>query len=153
MVDSVLIVGKEQERRFRFGLGVNVPYAMAAAVQWFTPPLQIDAADNGEGKNSTSWLFHFDSKNILVTWWQPFFESQPQKETPQWAGVEIRLRETEGRTGKLNIRCPRSIASAEQVNFAGELVRSLAVAEDDPAKLNVEFGRFDYFQIRIRWKI
>jgi alpha-mannosidase len=152
MVDSVLIVGNERQRRFRFGLGVNVPYAMAAAVEWFTPASQINTAEAGEGKNSTSWLFHFDCKNILVTWWHPFFESQPQSDQPQWAGVQIRLRETEGRSGKLNIRCPRPIASGEQVNFVGETVRSLAVAEDDAAKLIVEFGRFDYFQILIRWK-
>ena len=153
MVDSLLIVGNEQQRRYRFGLGVNVPYLMAAAVDWLTPAIHLNAAGTSDGKNSTSWLFHFDSKNILVTWWEPFFEAPSTGGPSIWAGVQIRLRETEGRAGKLGIRCPRPIASGEQVNFSNELVRTLDVDEGDPTKLVVEFGRFDYFQILVRWKI
>ncbi len=152
MIDSLLIVGNEQQRRFRFGLGVNVPYAMAAAVDWLTPPLQINAANKANGKNSASWLFHFDCRNILATWWRPIFDRAATVDSARWSGVQVRLRETEGRAGKLCIRCPSPIASGELVNFTGEQVQSLAVAEDDPTRITLDFGRFDYFQISIRWK-
>lgn len=148
MTDSLLIVGAEQSRRFKFGLGINVPYAMSAAVSRLTPLIEVNSAAAGEGKNSRSWLFHFDCKNILATRWQPFFDEQSR-----WAGVQIRLRETEGRAGKLGIRCPREIASGEQVNLGGDFLQSLEVAKDDSSKLEVEFGRFDYFQISIHWKL
>lgn len=158
MVDSLLMVGREQQRRYQFGLGVNVPYAMATAVGRLTPAVQIDSAEVLGGKNSTRWLFHFDNKNILVTWWQPLYDDPSQADQlpngqSKWTGIQIRLRETEGRSGKLSIRCPRPIASGDQVNFVGKVLQSLLVAEDDPAKLILEFGRFDYFQILIRWKI
>ena len=148
MTDTLLIVGNEQRRRFKFGLGINVPYAMTAAVSWMTPPLEMKFTSVGEAKNNSSWLFHFDCKNILATWWRPFFDQQSR-----WAGVQIRLRETEGRKGRLGIRCPRPVASAEQSNFEGDFSRSLDVGRDDPSKLEVEFGRFDYLQISIHWKL
>ena len=152
MVDSLLIVGGEQSRRFKLGLGVNVSYPFAAAINRLTPPINlellIDGASPNSIQNSSSWLFHFNCKNILATWWEPFFDKDGN-----WAGVHIRLRETEGRAGKLAVRCPRIVASGEQVNFGGDFLQSLEVAADDPSKLELEFGRFDFFQISIRWKI
>ena len=158
IVDSLLMVGREQRRRFKFGLGVDVPYAMSAAVGWLTPAIELGSANETDGKNSSSWLFHFNCKNILVTWWEPLFDNQSgidQSETGQseWTGIQIRLRETEGRPGKLSIRCPRPVASADMVNLAGEFIRTLEVADDDPSKFFVEFGRSDFFQVTVRWKL
>ena len=157
MVDSLLIVGDEQQRQFKFGLGVNAPYAMATAVSRLTPPWKIELPGGNDGKNSSDRLFHFDRKNILVTWWQPFFETVDETasidDRSQWSGIRLRLRETEGRAGTLNISCPRPIATGEQVNFVGKSIGSLDLAEDDPNRLTVEFRRFDYFQISIRWKL
>ena len=149
MIDSLLVVGNEFRRRFEFSIGVNIPYAMAAAVGQLTQPIQCDAPiqTTYENQNTSNWLFHFDCKNILATWWEPIFDNQTG-----WTGVQIRLRETEGRSGTLTVRCPRAIATGEQVNFNGDFYRSLDVAEDDDTKLSVEFGRFDYFQISIHWK-
>ena len=67
------------------------------------------------------------------------------------AGVQIRLRETEGRAGKLNIRCCRKIESASRVNFSGEFLRA---EEVDASKdfLPVEFVAWDYFQIELNWE-
>ena len=101
--------------------------------------------------NKSGWLFHLDRKNILVTWWRPFF-GQAEDNSQRWSGVELRIRETEGRSGTVNIRCPQPIAVAERVNFAGDLLQSLTVAEDDDTKLAIDFGRFDYLQISIHWK-
>jgi alpha-mannosidase len=147
MIDSLLIVSGEQQRKFRFGIGVNVSYAMAAAHDWMTPLISVKGAGTENGKNQNVWLFHFDCKNILATWWQPFFDEQSR-----WAGVQIRLRETEGRKGSLGIHCPRVVASGERVNFAGDFVRSLDVAKTDASKLEIEFDRFEFFQISIHWK-
>ena len=151
MVDSLLIVGAEQCNQFQFELGVNVSYPLAAAINRMSPPicLNLPSKNNStdSNENSSSWLFHFNCKNILATWWEPFFDKDGN-----WMGVHVRLRETEGRAGKLAIRCPRNVASGEQVNFGGDFLQSLGVAADDPSKLELEFGRFDFFQISIRWK-
>lgn len=147
MVDSLLMVAGERQQNFRFGLGVNLGYAMAAAHDWMTPPLIVNGIPTDSGKNQSDWLFHFNCKNILATWWEPFFDDQSR-----WSGVHIRLRETEGRKGTLGIHCPRMIATGERVNFAGDFVESLEVAKSDPSKLEIAFDRFEFFQISIHWK-
>ena len=155
MLDSLLIVGNEQQRKFEFGIGVDVAYPMAAAVDWMSPLICIESSSLQDGSdtrndgiaettlNKSGWLFHLDRKNILVTWWRPFF-GQAEDNSERWSGVELRIRETEGRSGTVNIRCPQPIAVAERVNFAGDLLQSLTVAEDDDTKLAIDFGRFDY---------
>ena len=144
MVDSLLVVGKEQQTKFRFGLAVNVAYSLAAAVDYMTPAVEVGSSE--ESKNKTGWLFHFDCKNILATWWKPVFDGQSR-----WAGVEIRLRETEGRNGKLKISCPRAVSGAERVNFGGDFLQSIEVLAQD--KIELEFERFEFFQISIHWKL
>ena len=163
MLDSLLIVGNESQREFEYGIGVNVGYPMAAAVDWMSPMICIESNSFHNGTNTqetdladapvnkSGWLFHLDRKNILVTWWRPFF-GQASGNEDRWAGVELRLRETEGRSGTLNIRCPQVIATGERVNFAGDFLESLSVSEDDETKLELDFGRFDYLQISIHWK-
>ena len=163
MLDTLLIVGNETQRQFKLGLGANLPHSMAAAVDWMSPVIRLESNNNsatetiGENgsingsTNESGWLFHFNCKNILATWWKPFFDEANGKDD-QWTGVQIRLRETEGRAGTLGIRCPRSIATGERVNFAGDFLQSLKVAEDDDTKLELDFGRFDYLQISIHWK-
>lgn len=163
MLDSLLIVGNERQRVFEFGIGVNVGYPMAAAVDWLSPMICVESNSLQDGANSpkadaadapvnkSGWLFHLDRKNILVTWWRPFFD-HAAGDADRWSGVELRLRETEGRSGTLNIRCPQAIATGERVNFAGDFLQSLSVSEDDETKLELDFGRFDYLQISIHWK-
>lgn len=156
MVDSLLIVGKESARRFCFALGVDVGYSMSAAAERLTPVPELTrvsqpsvSQDSTRELNSSSWLFHLSAKNILVTWWEPTFDEQGR-----WSGVQIRMRETEGRSGSLAIRCPLKIASADQVKLGGEFIQSVDhLADDDPSRLRVEFGRFEYFQLLIRWKL
>ncbi|MFK7766736.1 MAG: hypothetical protein AB8B55_05905 [Mariniblastus sp.] len=144
MVDSLLVVGKEQSRKFRFGLAVNIQYPLAAAIDFMSPAVEICSRE--ESKNKTGWLFHFDCKNILATWWSPVFDDQQR-----WSGVQIRLRETEGRKGKLTISCPRDVSGGERVNFAGDFLQSIEVASND--KIELEFDRFEFFQISIQWKL
>ena len=162
MMDSLLIVGNETQRSFAFGIGVDVGHSMAAAVDWLSPVICVESESHGDSNthendgsvvtaNKSGWLFHFNCKNILVTWWQPCFNGESGKDD-QWSGVQLRLRETEGRAGTLSIRCPQPIASGERVNFGGDFLQSLKVAQDDDTKLELEFGRFDYLQISIHWK-
>ena len=153
MLDSILIVGEEQERRFHFGLGVDVPYAMSAAVNRLTPLIEISTENDVAGER-TSWLFHLNCKNVLATHWEPLFEpASPNDATPdKWTGVSIRLRETEGRSGQLTVSCPNPARSAERTSLAGDFISSLDVDQEDRSKVQVDFGRFEFLQIKIHWK-
>jgi len=153
-VDSVLIAGKESQHKFMFGLGVNLDYPLAAAVSRMTPPVVLNSSQatslkvDAPAVSRSSWSFHLNRRNVIATWWSPFFEG----EAGQWVGVKVRLRETEGRAGALTVRCPRSIAAAERVRFSGETVQSLGLVEGSDSSFIVEFCRHDYFEVIIRWK-
>ena len=144
MMDNVLIIGNEQQREFRLGIAPDLTYPLIASQNWLTPLFETEGGF--AGNEIAGWLFHFDCKNILVTWWQPLIDSD------QFAGVQIRLREAEGRPGKLNIRCCRKIEKASRVNFAGEFLRAEEVDESKDC-LQVEFVAWDYFQIELIWEI
>ncbi len=144
MIDSLLIVGNEQRRQFRLGLGVDLRYPMMAAKNWMTPIVNFDSVANGQLADERGWLFHFDCKNILITWWQPVFDSNSQI-----SGVQIRCRETEGRAGQLTIRCLLPIVSAARVNLAGVFLRALDLESTLPNQATVEFSGNECFQVSI----
>lgn len=146
MIDSILLVGQEQQKTHKFGIGINLPYPLAEAQARMSPPA-LFTRSHGNQDHHSDWLFHFDCKNIVATWWNPVFD-----ESARWSGVQLRLRETEGRGGKLGIRCPRRIGSAEKTNFLNDLDRSLEVDPSDSTKLSIEFEPYEYFQISIYWK-
>ena len=153
-VDSVLIAGNEQQHQFAFGLGVNLDYPLAAARSRMTPPCVLKSSQAASSNtNDSSWLFHFNRRNIVVTWWSPVFKETPgQLSSGEWVGVKLRMRETEGREGTLTVRCPRSIAKVERIKFSGESVQALGLVEGSDSSFTVEFGRNDYFEVLIRWK-
>lgn len=153
-VDSVLIAGNEQQQQFAFGLGVNLDYPLAAARSRMTPPCVLKSSQAASSNmNESSWLFHFNRRNVVATWWSPIFKETPgQLSSGEWVGVKLRMRETEGRNGALTVRCPRSIATAERIKFSGESVQSLGLEEGNDSIFTVEFGRNDYFEVLIRWK-
>jgi alpha-mannosidase len=141
MLDSLLLVAGETQRRFRLGLGINLKYPYQAAADFLTPPLLIPRASGAA--MSRGWLFHFNCKNVLATWWSPQFDEQNR-----CTGVEIRCCETEERGGDLEIYCPFRLTSARRVSFGGDHLHSLDTAE------NIATTRFrggEYFQLQLNW--
>jgi alpha-mannosidase len=144
MIDSLLIVGNEQQRKFRLGVGIDIRYPLMAAKQWMTPPVLLD--QHSVPSLAAGWLFHFNCKNILVTWWQPVFDA-----AGQFTGVQIRVKETEGRSGQLTIRCPRSIAHAAEQNFLGEIQRKIPIDDAFMDQITFDFAGNKLIQIQIDW--
>ena len=153
-VDSVLLAGKERQNEFKFGLGVNLDFPLSAAISRMTPPCILNSNLGATPSPvESSWLFHFNRRNVIATWWSPIFAKLEEGQSAgQWIGVKLRLRETEGRAGTLTVRCPRPIGAAERVKFSGETVQSLGLAEGSESSFTVEFGRNDYFEVLIQWK-
>ncbi len=144
MLDSVLMIGRESRRSFRLALGVGVRYPMMASCQWMTPLIEFESQVDPK-KLPNGWLYHFDCKNILATWWQPLWDQESRLK-----GLQIRLKETEGRGGKMTIRCPRNLESAARTNFDGESIRPLEI-DDAKDRVAVDFAGFEYFQISLIW--
>ena len=57
-LDSLLIVRGETLRRFRFGIGIDLPAPQAAALDFVTPSPVVPLA--ALPKSDSAWLFHLD---------------------------------------------------------------------------------------------
>ncbi|MEM7786021.1 MAG: hypothetical protein AAF623_21920, partial [Planctomycetota bacterium] len=145
MIDTILVCGCESTKEFSFRIGIDLPYSYAAAVDMMSPVIQIPGPVSGSA-DATSWLFHLNCKNVIATYWEPL------QQDGRWAGVTIRLRETEGRGGKLRISCPHPIAIGQKCNFVGSFICSLEVRDEDPSQIEIDFGRFEFFEITLNWK-
>jgi hypothetical protein len=147
MLDSLLIVGQEQARRFKLAIEINQHYPLMSANRRMSPTPSIPVAAVQRSASAEGWLFHFSCKNILATWWQPVLDAQSRV-----TGMQIRLRETEGRSGKLMLRCPGEVESADHVNLLGEQQRSIELDADRTDCVPIDFVAHDYLQISIHWK-
>ncbi|MEN6448869.1 MAG: hypothetical protein ABFC96_00120, partial [Thermoguttaceae bacterium] len=118
-LDTLLVVAGESARRFRLGIGIDVPQPMAAAIDFIAPPLVLP--DQPRPPTPSGWLFHLDCRNVLATHWAPLRTSSEttagESESAQGsssgrrlAGVRIRLLETEGRSVRLGLRSFRAVA-------------------------------------------
>ena len=152
MLDSLLVVGHEQARKFKIGLGVDVPYPMRSAIGRLTPAIQMNHGATSNRAATSNWTFHFNCKNIVATHWEPLIGGENGQRESSWTGVMIRLRETEGRSGKLTLSCPQQIESAMRTNFNGDFLQSIEVSPEESAKVEIDFSRFEYFQIKLHWK-
>jgi hypothetical protein len=138
MLDSLLIVGNEQRREFRLGIGSDCERDLQQAIAFGHPPRQQMVAD--PTKLNDGWLFHFNSKNVVVS------HSRPIVESGRTIGVAFRLFETQGRRGKMKATCPFEIADARRVTLDGRPVESLSF---EGRRATIEFSRNEYFQIHL----
>ena len=139
-LDTVLVVAGESRRSFRFGIGLNVPYAMGAAIDLMTPVTVIEGYDPPPEAES---LFRLDRKNVIVTWCCPLFNDRDQL-----TGIQLRIRETQGRSGQLQIACPRELASAAHLNLLNEYQQDISVSENIAT---INYQSFDYLPLQLNW--
>ena len=121
-LDSLLIVRGETARRFRLGMGIDLPQPMAAALDFAAPSPRVPVAQRP--KNDSAWLFHLDSRSVIATHWEPLLEN----EAP--VGFRVRLLETEGRQVSLGLRSFRAVQSAQKAGGADRPAIDLAVEGD-----------------------
>jgi alpha-mannosidase len=125
-LDSLLIVRGETARKFRIGIGIDVPNPTTAAMAFLAPPIKLF----GPFKPPTDfgWLFHLDHRNVIATSWLPLDEEKHDVANQSPRGFRVRLQETEGRSAELKLRCLRTVVAA----------RKLASGEDSSIPLNVD---------------
>ena len=101
-LDSILVCAGETARKFKFAIAVNSRYSSQTMASWYTPPRVLEKTKLSS--QSSNWLFHFSSKNIIVISAVVLTDSNNRT-----CGVRFRLQETEGRRGDLKIHCPYPI--------------------------------------------
>lgn len=142
MLDSLLITRNERERRFTFGIGVDVKYPLTEAISLFTGPTVVDKAP-APHSGTTGWLAHVDARNVLVT------SCGPLVEDGRVVGLQLKLLETEGRPAKASVRTFRPLASGQVVDYQGTGLRDL---ETEEGKVRVELTPHEWVWVTARFQ-
>lgn len=142
MLDTLLITRGETARKFRLGIGIEIPHPMQEALGFLAPPAVAQQTAAAPQPASSGWMFHLDAKNVLATAWEPLWDDD------KIVGFRTRLLETAGRAARCKLRCLRPVASARQLNFQGESLGDVRV-EGDTVQLELTPG--EWLELEARW--
>lgn len=140
-LDSLLVCPGETQRKFKFAVAVNPKYSSQSTADWNTPPTVLQQTKLSG--NSCNWLFHFNSKNIIVVCTKTLID-----DNQRLCGVRFRLQETEGRRGDIRIRCPFPVKQAQLFNLFGVPMESLNFKEN---QVTADFLGSQLLDLQIHW--
>jgi alpha-mannosidase len=143
MLDTLLLVKGESTRKFRLGIGIDLPVTLPWAQELILPPLPCAENTSPPAPSRSAWLFRADGRNLLATHWEALFEEGRN------VGFRARLLETEGNAGRLHLRCFRPPVSARRIDFQGLPLADLVVSDD---KIQLDLAAHEWVQIEARWK-
>jgi alpha-mannosidase len=149
MLDTLLVARGDTRRRFRLGISAGLAHPAAAALALVDPLVVVDRA--AAPKTPTGWLFHLDAKNVVATRWSPLGDGgagSPECGGGPPVGFRARLWETEGRAGRVHLRCFRPVKAARQIDLRGETVLELNVSGDQVA---IDFAPYEWLEIEGTW--
>ena len=141
-LDTLLIVEGEAARRFRLGIGIDLPQPVAAAADFLAPDTVVSQTA-APPRNASGWLFHLDARNVIATAWQPL------EEEGRLVGFATRLLETDGRNTRCHLRCFRPLGQAETTDFRGEDRSELSVEND---RISIDIAAHEWLQVEARWE-
>ena len=141
MLDTLLVGKGETRRKFRFGIIVESAHPAADAEAFMSslvPVLNLPQPASG----AKGWLFFVDAKNIQATHWESIVEAD------KVVGFRVRLLETEGLTGQVELRTIRTVRDAKVVNIRGETLLTLT-----PTSTGIPFniGPCEWIEIEARY--
>ena len=138
-LDSLLIVRGEAARRFRFGIGIDLPEPQAAALDFGAPSPVVPLTTLP--KNESAWLFHLDNRAVVATHREAIVEDGAV------VGTRVRLLETEGRHVTLGLRSFRAVKSAQKLGGANHAAEDLEVAGD---LVTVPLRSYEWAEVELR---
>lgn len=142
MLDSLLVVRGETQRRFRLAIGVGLTQPMTQALELLDPLLAVnDAVIPAAG--ATGWLFHVDARSVVATHWEAVCEEGRN------VGFRVRLLETSGSSGRVRLRAFKPLASARQLDFIGQTLVELTVEDD---RVHVDVSAYEWVELEARWR-
>ena len=150
VVDTLLVVAGETQRRFRFTVAIDQSYPLEAARD-LTGPVYVIPTEGPPRSGTTGWLFHLDARNVQLQRILEVSESIPDAEEvsgSHGSGFALRLVETEGRKRKALLRCFRSPIYARKRDFLGQTIRELALEGD---AVLVEMAAYEIAEVELRF--
>ncbi|MFQ5734065.1 MAG: hypothetical protein ACE5KM_19170 [Planctomycetaceae bacterium] len=136
MIDTLLIVAGETQRRFRMRIALDADYPMQPAMDLLTPPAVVPTETGPPLAGTAGWFFHVSAKNVQLLGLRPLMEepvddgTDESPTTPPRNGFTLGLLETEGRNRRVKLRCFRTPSSARQRDFQGRTISDLPIEDD-----------------------
>ncbi len=144
MIDTILSVRGESAQKFRFGIGVDLPQPLHAALELMSPEIVRSGVPAPPLNNWTGWFFHLDVKNVLLTHLEPLIEAG------QAVGFRARVLEIAGRSVRARLSGFRAIAAAHTENLAGDKLTDLVIEGE---RIDLHLGAHEWIGVVARWKI
>jgi alpha-mannosidase len=141
MLDTLLVVAGETARRFRYGIGLDLPHPIQQALDLANPVVMVADAPRPAGASASNWLFHVDAKNVVATHWSTI------RAGDKIVGFRARLLETAGLAGRVRLRALRDFEHARHVDFRGETLAELPTAGDC---VTIDMAAFEWVEIEAR---
>lgn len=142
MLDTLLVVRGERQRRFRLGIGIDLPHPAHDAWALVGPKIAVPQQTPPPAPARSGWLFHLDNRAVQATSWTPLVEGG------KVVGFRARLLETTGRAAKVKLTALRDLRTARQLDFRQQ---SLGDCPLEGGALRVELGGHEWTEVEGRW--
>lgn len=129
-LETLLGSGLSGDGHYRLGIGIDLPNAGAAALQ-FGQHAHAIALQAAPAASDPAWLMHVDAKNVLLQLEAPLVDTDGH-----CAGVRVHLSELTGKSVTARIRALREVREAHRVDYHGNRIAKLTV-EGDTASIAV----------------
>lgn len=154
MLDSMLIVAGETQRKFKFTIAVDAPYPLEAAWNAMSPVSVVPTTSGPPRAGTAGWFFHLDARNVQLTRIDGVPDADESKSpldprpVATGSGFVVRLIETEGRDKPVKLRCFRTPRFAQKRDFRGETISELNVNDE---YVMVHMSPFEIADVELRF--
>lgn len=143
MLDTILIPHGESRRKFRLGIGLDLPYSLPAAREFMYQPQPVFESASMPAPGNSSWLFHLEAKNVILTSLEALAD-----DSGEVIGCKTKILETEGRNAKGALRCFRKVGEAHLCDFQGNRISKCQVDGD---RIIFQLAAGQWYPIEVRW--
>ncbi len=158
MVDSLLIVDGESERKFRFVIALDQNFAGELTRDVTSPVRAISTTSGPPRSGPTGWFYKIDTRLVQVTKLMPLMV-EPVERTSDWEqpepevqslgkGFALRMQETEGRYESVYLELFRRPSSARVRDGRGRTISDLPPSGDG---LRIEFSPFAIIDVEVKF--
>jgi alpha-mannosidase len=147
MLDTLLVVAGETQRKFHFQVMIDVPFPWQAALDGMSPALMIPTAAGPPRSGETGWFVHLDTPHVQLMRILPL-RTEAGKEASGAAskGCILRLMETEGRRAVCKLLSFLSPRAARQVDLLGKTIAHPKIEEDE---VRIEIAPFEVCDVEL----
>lgn len=142
MLDTLLYVRGERQKKFHLGLGVDLPQPHNEALGLLAPATLAYQNASAPQSGDSSWLFHIDARSVVATHWEPISEGD------KVVGVRVRLLETGGRAARARLSAFRPVRSARTMDFTGE---SRGECQLNEGRVQLELSPGEWIELEVLW--